>query len=87
MFQIEKKGSVIDSHTDTQGFIIRLDELESLKPEQIAAAIASKESEIERESTSLFVRGFIASLARHATIKINEIEKEESDEQDVASEE
>ncbi len=87
MFQIEKNGGVIDSHTNTQGFVIRLDALESLNPEQLAAAIANKEGEIERESTSLFVRGFIASLARHATIKINEIEKEESDEQDVASEE
>ncbi|PKN03857.1 hypothetical protein CVU75_00065 [Candidatus Dependentiae bacterium HGW-Dependentiae-1] len=87
MFQIEKKGGLIDYKTDTHGSLVRLDELETLNKEQIAAILASKTGEFERESTGLFVRGLIASLARHATIKVNEIEKEELDEQDVASEE
>jgi parvulin-like peptidyl-prolyl isomerase len=87
MFQIEKNGGILEHFTKTHGYLIRLDTLEPLPEEQRAQAITTKKDAIEGEYRALFVRGFIASLARHATIKVNEIEKEETEEQDVASEE
>lgn len=84
ILKLTTPNSVIIKHDGTNGFVIKLDDIEPFNSE----LFANKKSEISRrlynEKKQLNQRGFIASLLRNATIKTveNETDKTYSNDDD-----
>ncbi len=70
--QLGKKGAHITHESDKQGFLIRLDEIEPFNEEDFTAKKADISRKMGKERAMLWSNGFIASLHRNATIKLNE---------------
>ncbi len=72
MLQLEKSGLVLTQITPEKGYLIRLDEIESLDPAKMVEKMNELKKSIEQEQISLLSEGFVASLYRNATINVNE---------------
>lgn len=72
MLQMEKKGSGMVFEGDSAGFIIKLDDIETVNKEDFREKEASIRKSLEQERSTSLVVGFVASLARNARIEINE---------------
>jgi parvulin-like peptidyl-prolyl isomerase len=72
LFQLEKIGAIGTSHDGRNGYVYRLDEIESISGQASQKQKEEMRSSLEREQNSLFTAGFVASLYRSAKIEISQ---------------
>jgi len=71
MLQIEKIGMTEVGMDDANGYVIRLDELAPFKEDAFEGKRQSLSEKIGQARMMLVTQGFVASLHRNATIKLN----------------
>lgn len=71
MLEMERAGQT-STAIETDGFVIRLSTVAPVTPEQLAPKQQELKATLNRDWTGVLYQGFIASLARSATILLNE---------------
>ncbi len=72
LFQIENIGGVVAHEGNGNGYVIRLDERAPFDEALFQAKSKTIQSELEQQTNSLLMAGFVASLYRNAKINKNE---------------
>jgi len=72
ILQLEKIGSLFAHSADKDGLVVRLDAVQEIEPAAFEAKRVELASAINQERIPLIMQGFVASLRRNATIKVNE---------------
>lgn len=72
LFQLEKTGSVAVFHDGRDGYVYKLDEIESLGNDESKKQKNETRAALDQEQSRLFTAGFVASLYRSATIEISQ---------------
>ena len=72
LFQLEKIGAIGMSHDGRDGYVYKLDEIESVDNDASKKQKSEARNGLEQEQSRLFTAGFVASLYRSATIEISQ---------------
>lgn len=72
MFSISAQGDIAEAKVDLDGFIIRLDAIAPFDNDEFAHEKDKLKKQLQSEYRRLLGAGFVASLSRNATIKVNE---------------
>jgi hypothetical protein len=72
MLQMEKSGSLLAYYDGTQAYLLRLDEIESVKDKELASKLSGITKDLARTNATVALDGFVASLIRNATLKTYE---------------
>lgn len=72
MLQLEKKGIAKAFVHESNGYVVVVDEVEPFNQETYKAKKIELAKKLTQERLRLFTEGFVASLYRPATIKLNE---------------
>ncbi len=72
ILQLEKIGSVSLNMGERNGYLVRLDAIESFNEDLFMDNKDALENKLNSEQTRLLLEGFVASLYRNATISVNE---------------
>lgn len=79
LFQLEKNGSIGSSFDGRNGYVFRLNEIESVDNEASKKQKTEARAGLEQEQSRLFTAGFVASLFRSATIEISQHSSNETE--------
>jgi peptidyl-prolyl cis-trans isomerase D len=72
MLQMEKAGSLLAYYDGNQAYLLRLDEVESVKDKELASKAGGITKDLARTNATVALDGFVASLIRNATLKTYE---------------
>lgn len=72
IMNLSVEGAVILMQAGSDGYLVRLDEVEPFNEQEFQSKLAELKSKLYGEYARIAAEGFVASLSRNATITINE---------------